>query len=120
MKRKMIAMTIATVGLGLGLLIWHGQAASAISDSLIGYWNFDEASGTSSADSSGNGNDGTFVGTGVTHSTNLPPTSCFINTHSLSFNGTGAYVSIPDNATMDPPNAISISFWMNANTVSNG
>lgn len=116
----MIVMTIAAVGLGFGLLIWHGRTVSAISDNLIGYWNFDEASGTTSADSSGNGNDGTFVGSGVTHSTDLPPTSCFINTHSLSFDGTGGYVSIPDNATMDPANAISISFWMKANTVSNG
>ncbi len=89
---------------------------------MIGYWNFDEASGSTSADSSGNGNDGTFAGAGggVVQSTVLPPTSCFVNTHSLSFNGTGGYVSIPDNATMDPSNAISISFWMKANTVSNG
>jgi hypothetical protein len=87
---------------------------------LIGYWNFDEATGTTAADSSGNSNDGTFTGPGVTHSTVLPPTSCFVNTHSLQFNGSGDYVNIPDNATMDPANQISISFWMNPDTVTNG
>lgn len=111
---------MAVAGLGLGLFVWFGRPVLAVSDSLIGYWNFDEATGTTSADSSGNGNDGTFTGSGVAHSTVLPPTSCFINTHSLSFSGAGGYVSIPDNATMDPASAISISFWMKANTVSNG
>ncbi len=116
----MVAVVITVIGLGFGLLVWHGRPVSAISDSLIGHWNFDEATGTASADSSGNNNNGTFTGSGVAHSTELPPTSCFINTHSVSFDGTGGYVSIADNATMDPASAISISFWVKANTVNNG
>ena len=87
---------------------------------LIGYWNFDETTGTTSADSSLNANDGTFTGSGVAHSTVVPPVSCFADPRSVSFTGAGGYVSIPDNASMDPANQISISFWMNANTVSNG
>lgn len=101
------------------LFLFAGALSAHAASDLVGYWNFDEATGTTAADSSGNGNTGTLIGA-VTHATDLPTTSCFINTHSLSFNGTGGYVSIPDNPTMDPANAITISFWMKANTVSNG
>ncbi|TAH33931.1 LamG domain-containing protein [Candidatus Saccharibacteria bacterium] len=96
-----------------------GGSAAAAGD-LVGYWNFDEATGTNAADASGNANHGTFVGSGATHSTVLPPTSCFINTHSVQFDGSGDHVEIADNATMDPTNAISISFWMNPDSVNNG
>ncbi len=100
-------------------LVAVGGSAAAAGD-LVGYWNFDEATGTTAADASGNANHGTFVGSGATHSTVLPPTSCFVNTHSVQFDGSGSHVEIADNATMDPPSAISISFWMNPDTVTNG
>lgn len=96
-----------------------GGSAGAAGD-LVGYWNFDEATGTNASDASGNANHGTFVGSGATHSTVLPPTSCFVNTHSVQFDGSGDHVEIADNATMDPTSAISISFWMNPDTVTNG
>ncbi len=96
-----------------------GSSAAAAGD-LVGYWNFDEATGTTAADASGNANHGTLTGSGATHSTVLPPTSCFVNTHSVQFDGSGDHVEIADNATMDPTSAISISFWMNPDTVTNG
>lgn len=40
-------------------------AAEVLSDQPLAYWHFDETSGTTAADSSGHGNDGTYVG-GVT------------------------------------------------------
>jgi len=40
------------------------------SDNLVGYWRFEEGTGTSAADSSGNGNDGTV--TNATWSTDVP------------------------------------------------
>lgn len=119
MVYKRSAVSVLAIAVLAISVICYGPQAHAASD-LIGYWNFDEASGPASADSSSNSNHGTFSGAGVTHSTVLPPTSCFVNTHSVMFDGSGDYVSIADNASMDPTNAISISFWMNPNTVSNG
>lgn len=116
-KRGLIP--ILAIALVATSALLFGPQAHAAGD-LIGYWNFDEASGLTSADSSSNGNHGTLTGSGVTHSTLLPPTSCFVNTHSLAFDGSGGYVGIADNASMDPTNAISISFWMNPDTVNNG
>ncbi len=116
--KKLQKATSYTV-VGLALLLCLGPRALAVSD-LIGYWNFDEATGLTTADSSGNGNDGTITGSGVSHSVVLPPTSCFVNTHSAQFDGSGGYVSIADNSSMDPASQISISFWMNPDTVTNG
>lgn len=116
--RLLIKVSRALLIVSLVFVVF-GSRAYADSD-LIGYWNFDEASGSTYADSSENANNGTIVGTGVTHSTDVAPISCFDDPYSVSFDGSGGYVSIPDNASMDPANQISIAFWMNANTVSNG
>lgn len=105
--------------LAIGTIMAMNSPVLAASD-LIGYWNFDESSGATATDNSPNGNNGTFTGAGVTHSTLLPPTSCFVNTHSVKFDGGGDYVQIPDNSSMDPASDISISFWMNPDTVTNG
>jgi hypothetical protein len=39
-----------------------GQVLGATTNGLVGYWNLDEGSGTTAADSSGNGNNGTITG----------------------------------------------------------
>lgn len=113
---------IKTLGIAVLAILFFAcmpGSAQATSD-LIGYWNFDETSGATMADSSANSNNGTIQGSGVTHSTVVPPTNCFLNPRSLSFDGSGGYVSIADNASMDPANQISIAFWMNPSNVSNG
>jgi hypothetical protein len=46
--------------LALGLLLTN--AANAADPNLVGWWKFDEGSGTTADDSSGNGNDGTLQG----------------------------------------------------------
>ena len=118
MKRKTLLAGLAALSL-LVISLLHGLPVRAAGN-LVGYWNFDEASGAVANDTSGNANNGTFTGTGITHSTVLPPTSCFVNTHSVAFDGSGGYVSVADNASMDPASQISISFWMNPSTVTNG
>ena len=46
----------------LALILWfNSQASATIDSSLKGYWKFDENSGTTAADSSGNGYDGTLL-----------------------------------------------------------
>ena len=43
-------------------------------EGLVGYWNFNEGSGTTAIDLSGNGNDGTIIG--ATYSEDVPDSDC--------------------------------------------
>jgi hypothetical protein len=72
---------------------------------LVGYWNFDEGSGTVASDSSGNGNTGTLK--------NDPQWVTGISGSALGFDGVNDYVAIPDSASLDIAGSqISIEFWM--------
>ena len=56
-KRQIFLASLAfMVGMSMGLSLTHGQ------DGLVGYWKFDEASGTTAADVAGGDNDGTLIG----------------------------------------------------------
>ena len=46
---------------GPELVEGKGQVLGATTNGLVGYWNFDEGSGTTAADSSGNNNTGTLT-----------------------------------------------------------
>lgn len=72
--------------------------AAATTDSLIGYWKFDETSGTTPADASGDGNTGTFVSS-PTISTTYAPTN-FSNTRGLQFDSTNDAVSVTSTAAL--------------------
>ncbi len=62
-----------------------------VGDDIFAQWDFDECSGTTANDTSGNGLNGTLVGGAAVWSTDTPSgKGC-----SLSFNGSTAYVSIP-------------------------
>lgn len=73
-----------------------------LTDGLVGYWSFDEVSGNIAYDSA-NGYNGTIYGaervTGV-------------GGGSLSFDGDGDYVEVPDNDSLTPTDQITISFWV--------
>ncbi|MCH8120793.1 MAG: discoidin domain-containing protein, partial [Planctomycetes bacterium] len=58
MSKKLIYLTSFVLVLGLALT----SIVEAADPSLVGWWKFDETSGNIAYDSSGNGNDGTFVG----------------------------------------------------------
>jgi prepilin-type N-terminal cleavage/methylation domain-containing protein len=86
--------TVYSMGGGVVVLpLYLGGTASASPTDYIGYWKFDETSGTSAVDSSGNGNTGTH-NNGPTISTTVAPTT-FSNARSLQFDGTDDYVSAP-------------------------
>lgn len=74
--------------------------------------------GTSTAfnDQSGNGNNGTASGTLVVADTSEG------GTYAYDFDGTNDYISVADSTTMrvDNPNGISISAWVNPDTVTGG
>lgn len=77
-----------------------GQVAASTSG-LVGYWNFDEGSGSTAGDSAGNGNSGTI--SGATWTTGK------VGSGALNFTGSN-YVSIP---TINLGNTFSVSVWVN-------
>ncbi len=76
---------------------------------LVAAFGFEEASGASVTDASGNGNTGTL--TGATRTTGKYGSG-------LSFNGTTAYVSIPDAASLDLGATGTIAAWIYQTTAS--
>jgi len=81
---------------------------TVLADGLIGMWNFDDGSGDVAYDLSINNNTGTITSPSWTNGLLGP---C------LSVNGTTGYVSVENNATLNPGAAISVEAWvkMNAN-----
>jgi len=62
--------------------------APAAQGDLVGRWTFDEGSGTTAYDSSGNGHDGTING-GAAYTTGV------VGSGALEFNGTDSFVAVP-------------------------
>jgi hypothetical protein len=75
---------------------------------LVGYWKFDEGSGTTAYDSSGNGNNGILV--------NGPTWVAGKYGEALSFDGVDDYVEIAENTDLNPyTNDWTVSAWVNLN-----
>jgi len=85
---------------GAGSQTLGGSSATSfhdlvINDGLLGYWKLDEGSGSTAADSSGYGHDGTLINTNFTSTT--PAAIAFNNTHALEFDGANEYVDVTAN-----------------------
>jgi hypothetical protein len=78
----------------------------------VGWWQFDEGTGTTAADASGNGHTGTFQG-GVTWDQGRFGSAVRIN-------GTDGVVTVPDGPGLDPTTAISITAWIFADSWDGG
>ena len=80
---------------------------------LVGWWKFDEGSGATTADSSGNGDNGTLA-TGATWTTGPTVTATPGFQKALTFDGSSGYVSASTNVSNLPAGdaAQSISWWM--------
>ena len=81
-------------------------------DGLAGYWRFDEGSGTSTADRSGNGNNGSL------YNMNVP--DCWIagksSMHSLQFDGINDYVLAANSASLNITQEITVAAWIKPDT----
>ena len=100
-----------------GLTAGNNYNNLTINDGLVGYWKFDEGTGTSAADSSGHGNNGTLT-SGPTWSASPTNDIIFTNPYALSFDGADDYVSAGSSATLNPSNAITLSAWVYPNSTS--
>jgi len=98
MFRKLICIISFVAVLGLGLSI----PAKAADPDLVGYWSFDEGAGTTAFDSSGNGNDGVFVGDPQWVPGKLGG--------ALEFNGDD-YLDCGNNPSLEIRDQITIAFW---------
>ncbi len=70
----------------------------------VGYWLFDEGSGTTASDASGFGNDGTLNGT--------PVWTTGISGSALDFSGGADRVFVPDSSSLDISDQITIAAWI--------
>jgi hypothetical protein len=86
----------------LGIVLTSGAHAD-ISEGLIGWWMFDEGTGTTVADSSGNGHDGFFVD-------GTPEWVTGMYGKALKFDGENK-VEIPDHEDFHLTNAITVALW---------
>ena len=87
----------------LGIVLTSGARAD-IFEGLIGWWMFDEGTGTTVADSSGNGHDGFFVD-------GEPEWVPGVYGKALRFDGENK-VEIPDHEDFHLTNAITVALWM--------
>ncbi|HEX5090526.1 MAG TPA: LamG-like jellyroll fold domain-containing protein [Nocardioides sp.] len=79
--------------------------ASAPPPGLVGAWGFNEGSGGTTADGSGNGNVGTVTGAGWSTQGRFGG--------ALSFNGSSSVVRIADSASLDVTTGVTLSAWIN-------
>lgn len=87
------------------------SSSLGVENGLRGYWTFNEGTGSSTADITGNGLTG--VITGATWSTDVPFVS---NPYSLSFVNNGDVVKVQDNALLNN-SSFSISIWVKLSAI---
>ena len=78
--------------------------------SLVGYWDFEEGSGSTAYDISGSGNNGTWNGTSTTRYTTGK-----VGSYSGIFNGSGDYLrgNLIQNSNLDISESVTVSAWIN-------
>src|SRR5439155_24932017 len=96
---------IFTIAKAQPVLILNNNTSSINTSGQVGYWKFDEGSGTTSSDSSGNANIGTLMN-GATFTTS----GKFGN--AVSFNGRINYVNFSTTPSLNTT-SISIVMWFN-------
>ncbi|MBT7402239.1 hypothetical protein HN777_00425, partial [Candidatus Woesearchaeota archaeon] len=73
---------------------------------LVGYWSFDQVSGSTVSDNSSWSNDGTAVG--------ATPTQGKFG-KAMSFDGSGDYITVTDHDSIDPTEAWTLEAWIHRN-----
>jgi hypothetical protein len=105
MCKKLVFLAV----LGFVLDLIPAGLAQAADPDLVAHWKFDDGSGTTALDSSGNGNDGTFVGT--------PQWAAGKLGGALDFDGDNSYVDCGNDEIFGITDAFSLTVWINWRTV---
>ncbi|TSC77534.1 MAG: hypothetical protein G01um101433_561 [Parcubacteria group bacterium Gr01-1014_33] len=94
---------------------FYSSLDHALGASAVGSWSFEEGSGTTARDASGEGNNGTLNG-GVTWQT---ASQCGLELRGcLEFNGSNAFITVPDSSSLDVSNRFTVSVWISPRTLS--
>lgn len=104
------------ISLQAAMDVYKSKEVAAIApDALVGHWTFNEGSGTTLTDYSGNEFDGTLLDGSKTWGGGLPSwtTDRYGNAGGALMFNEGSHVKIPYNTALNPEN-ISISLWLNA------
>jgi hypothetical protein len=108
-----VIILILALASGAGYALYRSKAAvtqkSASKDGLVGYWRFEENTGTAAGDMSGNGNTGTL--------TNGPTWVDGKNGKAVNFDGTNDYVSAGSPALLDDIATLTTCAWINPETL---
>ena len=91
---------------------WNAGVVPGSSAALLGHWRFDETSGTTAADSSGNGNNGTTSGS--------PTWVAGKFGNGLNFDGVDDVVNSGSGSTLDDLPAMTLAVWIKADTIGEG
>jgi len=97
MRRELIHLLVFSLCLSLTL-------TSISKAGLIGWWRFDEGSGSTASDASGNGHDGTLLGD--------PQWVAGRIGGALEFNGTDSMIDIPYSSEMTPTGGTTMVAWV--------
>lgn len=104
MRWRSTALVILTVSLCF---------AASSRAATVGYWRFEEGSGTTAADSSASGNDGLLAGNAAfLSSVPYPRINGLPNVYSLSLDGSGDFVDIPDDPSLDLSGSFTIEAFV--------
>jgi hypothetical protein len=104
MKRKEFVLVVTAL---LAQAVFAAGFDPNTDPSLLGYWSFNEGSGTVAADGSGHGNDGQLM--------NGPTWVPGRIAGALKFDGVDDYVLVPHNDSLLPTgNEVTVSVWINA------
>ena len=106
-RRAAIQLVVVLVALAFALI--SASTTPAATSGLVAAYAFDEGSGTTVADASGNGNNGTVA--------NATWAAAGKNGKALSFNGSSSRVTIPDAASLHLTSAMTLEAWVNPATV---
>jgi hypothetical protein len=89
-------------GLATGLFMVAMVSTETFATSLIGYWNFEEGSGATALDSSGNALNGAI--------SNAVHTAGRVGNYALDFNGSNSFVEVAYSPLLNP-DSVSIALW---------
>ena len=91
--------------------VWNFETLGNVDASLIGWWTFDEVSGNTAYDSSGNNNTGTIAGS--------PAREDGVSGNAAVFFGTNEYMGTDDESAFDISGNITLSAWVKVSQFDN-